>query len=116
MCIRDRDGTVQNYAQTTGYIDANQTVYDDDFDVNLTMSADMKTADITFDRNIQSNYPYDTELNYLKQEISVARTEGGGFTTLTAYDTISISGRTLRITFQRALSQSDVIRISKRCV
>lgn len=114
--IKGSDGTVQNYAQTTGYIDANQTVYDDDFDVNLTMSADMKTADITFDRNIQSNYPYDTELNYLKQEISVARTEGGGFTTLTAYDTISISGRTLRITFQRALSQSDVIRISKNAL
>lgn len=114
--IKGADGTTQSYPQTTDYIDVNQAVYEDDFEVNLTMSADMKTADITFDRNIQSNYPYDTELNYLKQEISVARTEGGGFTTLTAYDTIAISGRTLRITFQRALGQTDVIRISKNAL
>lgn len=114
--LRSTAGVTQNFDQTTGYIDANETTYENDFNVNLTMSADMKTADITFDRNIQSGYPYDTELNYLKQEISVARTEGGGFVNLTAYDTISISGRTLRITFQRALGQTDVIRISKNAL
>ena len=108
--IKGADNNVQTIVQLTGEVDTSADSMED-FEAELKVSDDMKTVDIVFDRAIQSNFPYDEDLEYLKSEISIKRTEG--YKDLTAYDYISISGRTLRIMFQRAISDTDVIQIGK---
>ncbi len=108
--IKGAQNNVQTVLQLTGYIDTSADSYEE-FEADFKISEDMKTVDIVFDRYIESNFPYDTSLDYLKTEISVQRNVG--YDNLTAYDYISINGRTLRIIFQRAISYTDVIRIGK---
>ncbi len=111
--IKGENNNIQTVAQTTDYVDLSAESYDT-FEYDIAMSDDMTVADIIFDRYILSNYPYDEDLDSLKQEISVMRTgKGSSYENLTDYDSISISGRTLRIRFQRALGKTDIIRISK---
>ncbi len=112
--IKGNDGNVQTVNQTTDYVDMSMESYED-FEYEIAMNEDMTVADIIFDRYIQSNYAYDDDLDYLKQEIAVMRSGSGlsSYSELTAYDSISISGRTLRIRFQRALGETDIIRINK---
>ena len=111
--VENEDGNIQTSTQTTDYIDLNAESYEA-FEYELNMSADMQTADIVFDRYIQSVYPYDNDFDYLKQSISVMRpSTGNAYNNLTDYDSVTISGRTLRIVFQRALSENDVIKIDK---
>lgn len=114
--LKDASGNQQYFDQTTGYISATDTSFSTDFKVNFSMSVDRKNANITFDRNIFSNYPYDTSLTSLKQAISISRNSGMGYTALGPADSISLSGRTLSIGFQKSLSETDVIRIGKNAL
>ena len=108
--IRGEDGKYQVVTQTTGYVYIDDESYED-FEAEINVSADMKTVDIVFDRYIESNYPYDSTLDYLKSEIKIHRNVG--YDSLTANDHISINGRTLRIVFQREISETDIIRVGK---
>lgn len=108
--IKGENNNVQTILQVTGYVDTTAESYEE-FEADFNISEDMKTVDINFDRYIQSAYPLDTDLEYLKDDISIMR--NAGYNDLNEGDYISINGRTLRIVFQRALSTTDVIRISK---
>lgn len=111
--IKGENGNIQTVSQTTDYVDLSAEAYED-FEYEIAMSDDMSVADIIFDRYILSNYPYDDDLDFLKQEISVMRTgSGNSYNDLSDYDSITISGRTLRIRFQKALDKTDIIRINK---
>ncbi|MEG2378320.1 MAG: hypothetical protein RSC43_08210, partial [Clostridia bacterium] len=77
---------------------------------------DKMTAIITFDRNIFSNFPYDNDYASLKQAITISRNSGMAYSSLTSYDNVSISGRTLRITLQKAVGSSDIIRIGRNAL
>ena len=108
--IKGDKNNVQTVLQVTGYVDTTADSYED-FEAEFNVSDDMKTVDIVFDRYIESNYPYDTNLDYLKTEITIQRNVG--YDALGSNDYISINGRTLRIIFQRAISSTDVIRVGK---
>lgn len=111
--IRGENGTIQTVVQLTDYIALDSEAYED-FEYDIAVSEDMTVVDIVFDRYILSNFPYDDDLDFLKQEISVMRTaSGNSYKDLSDYDSVSISGRTLRIRFQRALDATDIIRINK---
>jgi len=108
--IKGANNNVQMVVQLTGKVDTSADSYEE-FEAEIKVSDDMKTVDIVFDRQIQSAYPYDTDLEYLKSDISIRRNDG--YKDLNDYDYISISGRTLRIVLQRAISNTDVIKIKK---
>lgn len=111
--IRGENGTIQTVVQLTDYIALDSEAYED-FEYDVAVSEDMTVVDIVFDRYILSNFPYDDDLDFLKQEISVMRTaSGNSYSDLSDYDSVTISGRTLRIRFQRALDATDIIRINK---
>ena len=107
--LRSSNGVVQYDDQYTDYIDAEE---EGRMTVSFSLSSDGRTATLTFSDYIYNNYPYDTNNVSLKQSISVSRNGGTTYSNLGTNDTILISGRTLRITFENALSSSDVIRIS----